>query len=97
MSEEDIGATMAVSDHKPKSMSRAKQWTDEIENLYRFQQAGYRDEFEYKQVKQVELVDRWPETGYVKKLQRKDNTFYYYNKKRECEDKEVNKVKVYAY
>ncbi|KAJ1164412.1 hypothetical protein NDU88_004851 [Pleurodeles waltl] len=33
-------------------------------------------------------VDRWPETGYVKKLQRKDNTFYYYNKQRECEDKE---------
>uniref|UniRef100_A0A8C3PDS1 Meiosis/spermiosis associated 1 n=1 Tax=Chrysemys picta bellii TaxID=8478 RepID=A0A8C3PDS1_CHRPI len=43
------------------------------------------------------LVDRWPETGFVKKLQRRDNTFYYYNKQRECEDKEVHKVKVYAY
>ncbi|XP_069483933.1 meiosis expressed gene 1 protein homolog [Ambystoma mexicanum] len=96
MSDEDIGAT-GESDHKPKSMSRAKQWSDEIENLYRFQQAGYRDEIEYKRVKQVEMVDRWPETGFVKKLQRKDNTFYYYNKQRECEDKEVNKVKVYAY
>ncbi|KAK6482513.1 meiosis expressed gene 1 protein-like protein [Huso huso] len=82
---------------KPKSVSRAKQWTDEVENLYRFQQAGYRDELEYKQVKQVDLVDRWPETGFVKKLQRRDNTFYYYNRKRECEDKEVNKVKMYAY
>ncbi|XP_031414888.1 meiosis expressed gene 1 protein homolog [Clupea harengus] len=82
---------------KPKSMSRASLWTDEIENLYRFQQAGYRDEKEYRQVKQVELVDRWPDTGFVKKLQRRDNTFYYYNKKRECEDKEVRKVKVYAY
>ncbi|XP_066525955.1 meiosis expressed gene 1 protein homolog isoform X1 [Hoplias malabaricus] len=39
---------------KPKSMSRAKQWTDEVENLYRFQQAGYRDETEYRQIKQVE-------------------------------------------
>ncbi|MGH0130313.1 UNVERIFIED_CONTAM: hypothetical protein FKN15_069116 [Acipenser sinensis] len=82
---------------KPKSVSRAKQWTDEVENLYRFQQAGYRDELEYKQVKQVDLVDRWPGTGFVKKLQRRDNTFYYYNRKRECEDKEVNKVKMYAY
>uniref|UniRef100_A0A674E1C3 Meiosis/spermiogenesis associated 1 n=1 Tax=Salmo trutta TaxID=8032 RepID=A0A674E1C3_SALTR len=60
----------------PKSMSRAKQWTDEVENLYRFQQAGYRDELEYKQVKQHIL---------------------YYNRKRECEDREVHKVKVYAY
>ncbi|XP_043570137.1 meiosis expressed gene 1 protein homolog isoform X1 [Chiloscyllium punctatum] len=82
---------------KPKFMSRAKQWTEEIENLYRFQQAGYRDEIEYKQVKQVDGVDRWPDTGYVKKLQRRDNTFYYYSRKRECEDKEVQKVKVYAY
>ncbi|KAF6131431.1 meiosis/spermiogenesis associated 1 [Phyllostomus discolor] len=90
-------AAMASSDVKPKSISRAKKWSEEIENLYRFQQAGYRDEIEYKQVKQVSMVDRWPETGYVKKLQRRDNTFYYYNKQRECEDKEVHKVKIYAY
>nr|XP_042134035.1 meiosis expressed gene 1 protein homolog isoform X1 [Peromyscus maniculatus bairdii] len=88
---------MASSDVKPKSISRAKKWSEEIENLYRFQQAGYRDEIEYKQVNQVAMVDRWPETGYVKKLQRRDNTFYYYNKQRECEDKEVHKVKIYAY
>ncbi|KAH1185689.1 meiosis expressed gene 1 protein homolog isoform X2 [Mauremys mutica] len=88
---------MASADIKPKSISRAKKWSDEIENLYRFQQAGYRDEIEYKQVKQVDMVDRWPETGFVKKLQRRDNTFYYYNKQRECEDKEVHKVKVYVY
>ncbi|KAG9280234.1 hypothetical protein AMEX_G2916 [Astyanax mexicanus] len=81
---------------KPKSMSRAKQWTDEVENLYRFQQAGYRDEMEYRQIKQLE-IDWWPETGFVKKLQRRDNTYYYYNRKRECEDKEVHKVKMYAY
>ncbi|EAW86246.1 hCG2039913, partial [Homo sapiens] len=89
--------TMASSDVKPKSVSHAKKWSEEIENLYRFQQAGYRDETEYRQVKQVSMVDRWPETGYVKKLQRRDNTFYYYNKQRECDDKEVHKVKIYAY
>ncbi|XP_018420551.1 PREDICTED: meiosis expressed gene 1 protein homolog [Nanorana parkeri] len=82
---------------KPKSMSRAKHWSDEIENLYRFQTAGYRDEMEYRRIQQVEMAERWPDTGFVKKLQRRDNTFYYYNKQRECEDKEVHKVKVYAY
>lgn len=42
---------------KPKSMSRAKGWTAEVENLFRFQQAGYRDELEYIQVKQGALVN----------------------------------------
>lgn len=81
---------------KPKSMSRAKGWTAEVENLFRFQQAGYRDELEYLQV-QGATIDKWPETGFVKKLQRRDNTFYYYSKKRECQENEVHKVKVYAY
>ncbi|XP_030072323.1 meiosis expressed gene 1 protein homolog isoform X1 [Microcaecilia unicolor] len=55
MSDEVAGA-MAAPDVKPKSISRAKKWSDEIENLYRFQQAGYRDEIEYKQVKHVEML-----------------------------------------
>ncbi|XP_040000489.1 meiosis expressed gene 1 protein homolog [Xiphias gladius] len=82
---------------KPKSMSRAKGWTAEVENLFRFQQAGYRDELEYIQVKQGAMIDKWPETGFVKKLQRRDDTFYYYSRKRECQDCDVHKVKVYAY
>ncbi|KAM3833683.1 meiosis expressed gene 1 protein homolog [Vipera latastei] len=90
------GATSSI-DLKPKFMQRAKTWSDEVEDLYRFQQAGYRDEIEYKQVKHVAAVERWPETGFVKKLQRKDNTFYYYDKERECEDKEVHNVKMYGY
>ncbi|XP_029020096.1 meiosis expressed gene 1 protein homolog [Betta splendens] len=85
------------SDSKPKSMSRAKTWTAEVENLFRFQQAGYRDELEYIQVKQGASIDKWPETGFVKKLQRRDNTFYYYSRKRECKDDEVHKVKVYVH
>lgn len=47
---------MAKADIKPKSIHHAKKWSDDIENLYRFQQAGYRDEVEYKQVKQVDMV-----------------------------------------
>ncbi|XP_071406207.1 meiosis expressed gene 1 protein homolog [Pithys albifrons albifrons] len=97
MKKSEVSGDMAKADIKPKSMHRAKIWSDDVENLYRFQQAGYRDEVEYKQVKQVDVVECWPETGFIKKLQRRDNTFYYYNKQRECEDKDVPKVKVYVY
>ncbi|NXS39283.1 MEIG1 protein, partial [Balaeniceps rex] len=93
----EVSGAMAKTDIKPKSIHHAKKWSDDVENLYRFQQAGYRDEVEYKQVKQVDMVECWPETGFVKKLQRRDDTFYYYDKQRECEDKEVHKVKVYVY
>ncbi|NXE15012.1 MEIG1 protein, partial [Lophotis ruficrista] len=93
----EVSGAMAKADIKPKSVHHAKIWSDDVENLYRFQQAGYRDEVEYKQVKQVDMVECWPETGFVKKLQRRDNTFYYYDKQRECKDKEVHKVKVYVY
>ncbi|KAM6287062.1 meiosis expressed gene 1 protein homolog isoform 1-T1 [Spheniscus humboldti] len=97
MKKPEVSGVMAKADIKPKSIHHAKKWSDDVENLYRFQQAGYRDEIEYKQVKQVDMVECWPETGFVKKLQRRDNTFYYYDKQRECEDKEVHKVKVYVY
>ncbi|KAK4831011.1 hypothetical protein QYF61_014612 [Mycteria americana] len=97
MKKSEVSGVMAKADIKPKSIHHAKKWSDDVENLYRFQQAGYRDEVEYKQVKQVDMVECWPETGFVKKLQRRDNTFYYYDKQRECEDKEVHKVKVYVY
>ncbi|XP_065597666.1 meiosis expressed gene 1 protein homolog [Cyrtonyx montezumae] len=93
----EVSAVTTKPDIKPKSICHAKKWSDEVENLYRFQQAGYRDEAEYKHVKQVDTVECWPETGFVKKLQRKDNTFHYYNKQRECKDKDVHKVKVYVY
>ncbi|KFO70483.1 Meiosis expressed 1, partial [Cuculus canorus] len=93
----EVSGVMPKADIKPKTVHRAKKWSGEVENLYRFQLAGYRDEAEYKQVKQVDMVERWPETGFVKKLQRRDNTFYYYDKQRECEDEKVHKVKIYVY
>ncbi|XP_076016201.1 meiosis expressed gene 1 protein homolog [Genypterus blacodes] len=83
-----------ANNSEPKAMSRAKQWTTEVENLFRFQAAGYRDELEYRQVKQVALINTWPDNGFVKKLQRRDGTFYYYSRKRECQDRDVHKVKV---
>ncbi|KFP36310.1 Meiosis expressed 1, partial [Chlamydotis macqueenii] len=52
----EVSGAMAKVDIKPKSVHHAKKWSDDVENLYRFQQAGYRDEVEYKQVKQVDMV-----------------------------------------
>lgn len=40
----------------PKSVSRPKRWSEEVEEAYRFQIAGYRDVHEYRDVKQKEPV-----------------------------------------
>ncbi|KAL8612727.1 hypothetical protein ACOMHN_033726 [Nucella lapillus] len=58
---------------------------------------GYRDAVEYKLVQKTEHVERWPHNGFVKKLVRKDGSFNYFNKARECPDKEVYQTKVYTY
>ncbi|XP_071817461.1 meiosis expressed gene 1 protein homolog [Apostichopus japonicus] len=81
---------------EPKSMTRAKKWSDEVEEAYRFQVAGYKGEAEYIALKGLE-VERWPDSGYIKKLTRKDGNFYYYNKDRECPDKDVHQIKIYSY
>lgn len=103
---------------QPKSLIRPKSWSAEVENAYRFQLAGYRDEKEYRALRKSDVsnflslflnelwsnicsilkVDKWPETGFVKKLQRrKDGYFYYYNRSRECPDKDIPKCKIYVY
>lgn len=41
---------------QPKSMSRPTQWNEEVEEAYRFQLAGYRDEIEYKEVHKTDHV-----------------------------------------
>ena len=36
----------------PKSMVRPTSWSQDVEEAYRFQLAGYRDETEYKNIQQ---------------------------------------------
>jgi len=51
-------ATSTLSLPQPKSLIRPTHWSKEVENAYRFQLAGYRDEMEYKRVRQVvEVLD----------------------------------------
>jgi hypothetical protein len=84
-----------VADRKPVKMSRAKIWNEEVEENYRFQQAMYRDEEEYRAYHPNEDIPRWP-SGYIKKLQRKDGYWNYFNKSRELY-KNLHLVKMYQY
>lgn len=47
---------MATASVEPKSLIRPTHWSKEVENAYRFQLAGYRDEIEYKTIRQVTEV-----------------------------------------
>ena len=80
----------------PKSMSRAKVWTAEVENLFRFQEAGFRDFDEY--IADGNLVPEiWP-NGFLRCLKSKrSGCFLYFRQTRECLDKYLNKIKIYTY
>jgi len=41
--------------NQPKSLIRPKQWSMEVENAYRYQLAGYRDEKEYVTLRRAEV------------------------------------------
>ena len=40
---------------QPKSLIRPKSWSAEVENAYRFQLAGYRDEKEYVALRKTDV------------------------------------------
>ncbi|PAA90148.1 hypothetical protein BOX15_Mlig026870g1, partial [Macrostomum lignano] len=73
---------------------RPKAWSEQVEDAYRFQLAGYRDAQEYRSVRGSD-PERWNGSGFIKKLERRDGSFYYFNKVRECADKEVLQCKLY--
>ncbi len=87
---------------KPKKMTRAKHWTKEVENLFRYQSAGFRDYNEYIEV--YEEPEHWIDevnenfNGLVRCLRTKQSGLYmYFRATRECEDKHLNKIKLYEY
>ena len=80
----------------PTKMYRPKKWSPEAENAYRFQAAGFRDQFEYEDTYPQPEV--WEETGFVRQLQHKTTGYYmYFRQARECEDKYLGKTKIYTY
>ena len=84
-----------VPDRKPKGMQRAKTWTCDVENMFRFQLAGWRDMHEYMSVHSPPAV--WEDVGFIRCLQNKVGNFMYFRQSRECEIKHLAKVKLYTY
>jgi hypothetical protein len=77
-------------------MQRARQWSPDVENLFRFQAAGFRDQEEYMSV--YPPPQSWESTGFIKTLQVKQTGYYmYFRQDRECEDRHLNKIKIYSY
>jgi hypothetical protein len=89
-------STPSSMKRKPVSMSRAKCWSLEVENSFRFQEAGFSDIEEYV-ASGNESPEIWP-SGFVKCLKSKKTGFFlYFRAHRECQDKHLNKVKIYSY
>ena len=81
---------------KPTGMSRAQSWSIDVENAFRFQQAGFVDLSEYMELGN-DVPELWP-SGFVKCLKAKKTGFFlYFRAHRECHDKYLNKVKLYTY
>jgi hypothetical protein len=89
----------------PTRMSRAREWTIDVENAFRLQEAGFRDEDEARSLGHPPL-ERWPpqqagKEGLIRKLATKETlgreapTQIYFSKRRECEDKDLPRVKLY--
>jgi hypothetical protein len=91
------GALLPESPSRKGSMVRAKDWTPQVEDFYRLQFCGWRDEEEYRSA--YGEPERWSQEqgGFISKVQLKSNGYFtYWRKWRECEEKHVNRVKVYA-
>jgi hypothetical protein len=82
---------------QPKPPMQLSNWDEQVEDAYRFQQAGYKNETEYREIQKTDHVDRWPQNGFVKKLVARDGYFYYYNKTRECPDTQINNTRLFSY
>ena len=81
---------------KPSTMRRAKVWSLEVENAFRFQLAGYTDEFDHFAIHGAPTC--WSDSMMIKFLISKlSGYFMYFRNARECEDKHLNKVKMYTF
>jgi len=81
-------------------MERASAWSEEIENVFRLQEAGYRDLAEMLNLGEPEPA-RFP-NGFIKKLRSKQSiggapSYMYFSSKRECAETELNRVKLYYF
>ena len=95
MASPNLGLQLTGTEMKPPAPPQGvKVWTRVIEDAYRLQLAGFRSESIYLDQSKEAKIDRWPdnEGGFIKKIKRQDGSFYYFNRERECMDKDVHSV-----
>lgn len=81
---------------KATSCKRAKVWSPEVENCFRIQDMGWRNLQEY--VATHGMPDVWEESGFIKSVRAVDTGYIvYWRRYRECEDRYVNRVKLFKY
>ena len=87
---------------EPIGMTRAKQWSAEVEEAFRLQEAGYRGLPELLALGLPE-PERWEDTGFIRKLQTKysfdmgERVLLYFRRAPECEPRYLNRVKIYRF
>ncbi|GMI43311.1 hypothetical protein TrCOL_g6046 [Triparma columacea] len=81
---------------KPTGIRRASVWNPSVEEQYRLQCAGWRSIDEYCAA--YDAPERWKSNQFFKCLRVKSNGYYtYWREWRECEDKYLNRVKIFTY
>lgn len=90
---------MPIHDTKPKKMERATTWNTHVENLFRLQAAGYKDFSAYLEcwTENAEAIPLWEDSGFIKSIKNNSGLFMYFRRARECDEKYLNKVKIYTY
>ena len=78
------------------SVSRAKYWSVDVENMFRIQSGGWRDLYEY--IAAHGQPEIWLTNGLVSKVYVKKTGFItYWSESRECPDNKLHLVKIFKY
>ena len=96
MASKTLDFQLTGTEVKPPAPKHGKIWTKEIEDAYRLQLAGFKNESDYLDISKEPKIDRWPENegGFIKKIKRQDGSYYYFNRERECMDKDLASVQI---
>ncbi|GAV08132.1 hypothetical protein RvY_17870 [Ramazzottius varieornatus] len=83
-----------------EELEKPSKWTPEVEDVYRFRAAGYRDETHFRVVNGPSVpVNRCARTGLISKLPNKRNHYHplIFSENIECDFAEIRKVKIPRY
>jgi len=95
------GSMADAKAREPVGVTRAKQWTPEVENAFRLQEAGYRG-VEDALALGLDEPELWPE-GYIrmlptrKSIENGSRVLLYFRRTPECDSRRLHTVKIYRY